>query len=220
MSVIKDFIKKRGKQIGRAIGYIRDVTRYLGPEDDWIEGLRRRASLKLDPIFAPLGRPLVREKGARDFIGTVEASDNEFESAIMPPYQRNLTSTRKYRLVNVRDSEESLSRSSVVGDSSHKSPADDVRLERTSKVEREGRRQWADGSFVYDPDDTDWQHHVFIFPEEVGEDGTVKKLAVYGHKEKSAEKDPVGHVSDPQEPGDPDSILQDSLKSSNIPLVE
>ena len=181
--MIRQFIKNRAVQIGRTIGYIRDLSAYLGPKDDWIEGLRRRILVLLDPAASVLGRPLIREKGGRDYIGTVEATDNEFESAIMPPYQRNLTSTRKYRIID-------------------------------------GERQWADGSFVYDPDDTDWQHHVFIFPEEVGEDGTVKKLAVYGHKEKSAEKDPVGHVSDPQEPGDPDNILKKQLRKHNITLTE
>lgn len=66
-----------------------------------------------------------------------------------------------------------------------------------------GGRQYAVGSWVLDPSDTDWQHHVYLFPTPQG--GT----EVYSHKEPSV-RDPDAHV-DPETGvhGDPDGLLDE-----------
>lgn len=79
------------------------------------------------------------------------------------------------------------------------------------------RRQWTDGSWVYDPPHTDWQHHVYYFDS--GDIGH-PKTDIYGHKEKSAESDPYGHVTDPQEHGDPDENVVPLLAAAGITRVE
>lgn len=72
-----------------------------------------------------------------------------------------------------------------------------------------GGRQWAAGSWVYDPEDTSYQHHVFIFPARSG--GT----DIYGHREKSV-RDPDGHLNDEQTPGDPNGLVAVQLAMSGI----
>ena len=173
MSLADKFIERAAPALSKIIGYIRTGTSYLGPEDDWVEGLKRRLAVKLDPYTRQYGRPLIFECHDEDYFATAKATADEVELAIASLYQRNLTSTRKYRFI-------------------------------------EGERDWADGSWVYDPDDTDWQHHVYLFEND---DGTSD---LYGHKEKSAEKDPLGHVMDAQEHGDPDSIARERISTFSI----
>jgi len=68
-----------------------------------------------------------------------------------------------------------------------------------------GGRQWAVGSWVHDPTDKDWQHHIYLFPSPSG--GT----EIYGHKEPSV-RDPSAHVDpDTGVHGDPDNILRSKL---------
>jgi hypothetical protein len=75
---------------------------------------------------------------------------------------------------------------------------------RKYRTHHDGGKQWAVGSWVLDPADTDWQHHVFLFPAPDG--GT----DVYGHKE-STVRDPVDHVTDGVIPGDPHDHARDAL---------
>jgi hypothetical protein len=173
MTIADDFIKRVAPALSRLIGGIRTASSYLTPKDDWVEGLKRRFALLGDPLLAPLGRPLVAEKGRADYVCTVEADTDKVEVAVMARYQRNLTSTRKYRVI-------------------------------------EGDRDWAVGSFVHDPEDTDWQHHVYLFDND---DGTTD---VYAHKETSAEHDPYGHVTDPQVHGDPDGLARGTLEEAHL----
>jgi hypothetical protein len=173
MSLANKFIKRVAPALRAAITQVRTATSYLSPKDDWVEGLKRRLAVAIDPFTRPLGRKLIHEKGEADHFCTAEATSDEVETAIFPRYQRNLTSTRKFR----RD---------------------------------EGRRDWADGSFVYDPENREWQHHVYLFDND---DGTAD---VYGHKETSAESDPYGHVMDPQVHGDPNGIVRGKLEEAGI----
>lgn len=163
-------IRRFSAVLQAVISFVRAVTSTLGPEDDWVEALRRRLAVGLHPFTAPFGRPLVFEAHEEDRICTVSASPDGVERALATHYQRNFSSTRKYRVVD-------------------------------------GHRQWAAGAWVDDPDDTRWQHHVYLFENPDG--GT----DVYGHKEISAEKDPHGHVTGRQIHGDPDGRLVGVLDS-------
>lgn len=73
----------------------------VGPDDDWIEAVRRDVFLAIDPIARRLGRPLIRRKGTLDYItSTLDASPDDVERALVAyGYTRNLISTRKYRLL-------------------------------------------------------------------------------------------------------------------------
>lgn len=52
------------------------------------------------PSPSQLGRPLTREAHAADFIGTIDATPREIISNVRPPFQPNLTSTAKYRILD------------------------------------------------------------------------------------------------------------------------
>jgi hypothetical protein len=173
MSVADLFIRRFEYAVSTAVGTLRTASSYLTARDDWVEGLRRRLAVTLDPVLSPLGRPLIAEKGRADRVCVVDASPDAVERALLARYQRNLASTRKYRL-------------------------------------RDGERDWAVGSFVYDPDDTDWQHHVYLFDNG---DGTTD---LYAHKEASAASDPYGHVTKPQIHGDPDGIARGTLEEAHF----
>jgi hypothetical protein len=84
---------------------------------------------------------------------------------------------------------------------------------RKYRTHHAGGKQWAVGSYVYDPVDTDWQHHVFLFP---APDGATD---IYGHRETSA-RDPVGHLTDRLTPGDPQSRARNALADANIQYGE
>jgi hypothetical protein len=73
-----------------------------------------------------------------------------------------------------------------------------------------GGKQWAVGSFVYDPENTDWQQHVYLFPSPNG--GT----DVYSHREPSVRL-PREHL-DPTTGthGDPAGIVRTALDDSGI----
>jgi len=78
------------------MGAVRRAERFLGPEDDWVEDDRR---ILFEAAQRHLGHlhAFAYEKGPAEYLTTVECSPDEFETAIMPPYQRNLASARKYR---------------------------------------------------------------------------------------------------------------------------
>jgi hypothetical protein len=80
---------------------------------------------------------------------------------------------------------------------------------RKYRTHHEGGKQWAVGSWVLDPADTDWQHHVFLFPTPDG--GT----DVYGHREATV-RDPVDHVTDGVIPGDPHDHARDALDAAGM----
>jgi hypothetical protein len=80
---------------------------------------------------------------------------------------------------------------------------------RKYRTHHSGGKQWAVGSYVYDPVDTDWQHHVFLFPAPDGE------TDVYGHREATV-REPVDHVTDGVTPGDPHLRARNALKETNI----
>jgi hypothetical protein len=80
---------------------------------------------------------------------------------------------------------------------------------RKYRTHHDGGKQWAVGSWVLDPADTDWQHHVFLFPAPDG--GT----DVYGHREATV-RDPVDHVTDGVTPGDPRGRLRDALGAAGV----
>lgn len=75
---------------------VRRVERFLGPEDDWVEDDRR---ILFEATQRHLGHlhAFAYEKGAAEYVTTAKCSPDEFERTIMPPYQRNLASARKYR---------------------------------------------------------------------------------------------------------------------------
>lgn len=75
---------------------VRRAERFLGPEDDWVEDDRR---ILFEAAQRHLGHlhPFAYEKNTSEYVTTVKCSPDELEAAIMPPYQRNLASARKYR---------------------------------------------------------------------------------------------------------------------------
>jgi hypothetical protein len=84
---------------------------------------------------------------------------------------------------------------------------------RKYRTHHGGGKQWAVGSYVYDPADTETQHHVFLF--EAPDGGT----DVYGHREATV-RDPVEHVTEGVIPGDPTDHLRDALDASTMQYGE
>jgi hypothetical protein len=178
------------KPLSCVLGAVRRVERFLGPDDDWVEDDRRWLFETLDGLA---GHSFTMEKSARDYITTAHATPDAAEQALHAAgYQRNLASTRKYRTHHGRGS-------ATRGDSGPK----------RGSAPRGGGKQWAVGSWVLDPADTDWQHHVFLFPAPDG--GT----DVYGHKEATV-RDPVDHVTDGVIPGDPHDHARDALDAAGV----
>jgi hypothetical protein len=98
---------------------------------------------------------------------------------------------------------------------------------RKYRTHHDGGKQWAVGSWVLDPADTDWQHHVFLFPAPDGstdlsgespdsvENEQGLSCDVYGHKEATV-RDPVDHVTDGVIPGDPHDHARDALDAAGM----
>jgi len=177
---MKKLIKNHSDKLKTVITTFKKYTSKLTPEDDWVEPLRRRILVLLDPIFRPLGRNLIFECHDEDYMYTVAKDSDAVERGLYPQYKRNLTSTRKYRMVD-------------------------------------GERQWTSGSWVYDPDDTEWQHHVYLF-----DTGSYNEAHtdIYGHKEASAANDPSAHHRSWQEHGDPDENVVKLLAEAGLERVE
>lgn len=172
---LKKFIKRRTTIIGAVLGAVRGVTVFLGPGDDWVERVRKRVYRAADDEMSDAGRPTTRKKGPADYVTTVHATADAVERAIHPQYQRNVTSTRKYRDVDEREI------------------------------------QWAVGSWVYDPKDTEWQHHVYLFESPDG------GCDVYAHRETSV-RYPYGHLDDAQEHGDPNGRVRGILHAAGFDI--
>jgi len=78
---------------------VRYAEQFLGPEDDWVENDRRILYQAADVVLRPLGRPAISNVGKKDYITTVNASSDVVEVALEAHnYQRNVLSTRKYRI--------------------------------------------------------------------------------------------------------------------------
>lgn len=77
-----------------------------------------------------------------------------------------------------------------------------------------GGKQWAVGSFAYDPEDTDWQHHVYLFKAPNG--GT----DIYGHREPSP-RNPEAHLdTSTGVHGDPNGRVANALDVYRIEYGE
>jgi len=72
-----------------------------------------------------------------------------------------------------------------------------------------GSKQWADGSYAYDPRDEPWQHHAYLFPSEDG--GT----DIYAHEEASVRRG-LEHLTKPVVDGDPNGHLRPLLRRHGI----
>lgn len=143
---------------------VRRLTRFLGPEDDWVERARKIVWRAADPLLRAIDGYAISKITAADFVGTVDKDSDAVEDELVTiGYQRNLLSSRKYRIKN-------------------------------------GSRQWADGSYVFDPPQTDIQHHVILFD-------SGDETDVYGHEERTV-RDPDGHMTVKQIRGDPDGLLR------------
>lgn len=80
-----------------------DFQRGLGAQADWVETLKLAVFVSADPVFSRAGRPLTRNK-------TNEEDEKFFNSSKSPDevevllteggYDRNLISTKKYRMVD------------------------------------------------------------------------------------------------------------------------
>ena len=162
---------------------VRRAERFLGPEDDWVEDDRR---ILYEAAQRHLGHlhTFTREKGPADYVTTVHADSDVVEEALVPPYQRNLVSTRKYRTHHGRGS----------------APRGDSGPNRGS-APRDGGKQWACGSFVIPNLDGDHgyteQHHVYLFESPNGQ------TDVYAHRETAASEGAEHLTETHQEKGDP-----------------
>lgn len=72
-----------------------------------------------------------------------------------------------------------------------------------------GRKQWADGSFAFDPRDEPWQHHVYLFTTQ--DDGT----DIYAHEEVSVRRG-LEHLTTPGVAGDPKDHVRPLLRRHGI----
>lgn len=79
-------------------GYQRGLT----AQDDWVEKLKVAVAAPLNPTTKKLGRPLTRNKTNNDgekFFSTSVAPDAVEQALTEAGYDRNLISTKKYRMV-------------------------------------------------------------------------------------------------------------------------
>jgi len=83
---------------------------------------------------------------------------------------------------------------------------------RKYRTHHGGGKQWAVGSYVFDPTDTDWQHHVYLFPSPDG--GT----DVYGHRETSVREGSEHVTNTNQTHGDPNGRVRGLLSEAGIPF--
>jgi hypothetical protein len=85
---------------------------------------------------------------------------------------------------------------------------------RKYRTHHSGGKQWGVGSFAYDPADTDWQHHVYLFEAPNG--GT----DVYGHREPSV-RDPDAHLDkNSGVHGDPNGRVATALDAVGVEYGE
>lgn len=75
----------------------------------------------------------------------------------------------------------------------------------------DGERDWEVASWrCLDPDDPDYQHHLYYFA------GIESGTDLYQHKEIAPEADPEAHEEGDQEHGDPDHVLRDLLDREGV----
>lgn len=79
---------------------------------------------------------------------------------------------------------------------------------RKYRTDHDGGRQWACGSYVVDPPNQRWQHHVYIFEAPDG------RTDVYAHKETSV-REGAEHLYEPQVDADP-HVLPSILRSLGV----
>jgi hypothetical protein len=81
---------------------------------------------------------------------------------------------------------------------------------RKYRTHHSGGKQWAVGSWVYDPADTDWQHHVYLF--EAPDGGT----DIYAHRETSVREGLEHRTDTNQTHGDPNGRVRRALDAAGI----
>lgn len=87
--------------LGLVLALLVAYQRTLGPGDDWIETVRLVLLLALNPVFAARDRPLIREKGEKDYVCSSLIGPNAIEEAVMAyGYERNIPATKKFRRVD------------------------------------------------------------------------------------------------------------------------
>jgi hypothetical protein len=82
---------------------------------------------------------------------------------------------------------------------------------RKYRTHHGGGKQWAVGSWVLDHPDTDWQHHVYLFP--TPNNGT----DLYGHRETSVREGAEHLTATNQQHGDPMGRVRGLLSATDIP---
>jgi len=161
---------------------VRRAERFLGPEDDWVEDDRR---ILYEAAQRHLGglHTFTREKGPADYVTTVKADPDTVEGALMPPYQRNLVSTRKYRTYH--DGGKQYACGSFVIDGLSGESHDSVETRQASPNDIAGDHGYVE------------QHHVYLFETADGH------TDVHAHRETSATEGDEHLTETNQEQGDP-----------------
>lgn len=84
------------------------AQRYLGPEDDWVEGFRRRWLIRFHELLSAIGAFGIAEVAPRGEVGTINVSDEDVSATVTYEdhaerklYQmgfcRNVLASKKYR---------------------------------------------------------------------------------------------------------------------------
>jgi len=167
-----------------AISAVRRLERFLGPDDDWVEDDRR---ILYEAAQRHLGHlhTFTREKGRAEYVTTVKADPDTVEGALMPPYQRNLVSTRKYRTYRGGGKQYACGSfviDGIAGD--FEASSDEASLNDSS------RSASREHGYVE-------QHHVYLFETEDG------YTDVHAHRETSATEGDEHLTETHQEQGDP-----------------
>lgn len=152
-----------------------------------LEYLKARLFDALDAKATKHGRPLAREAHAGDFVTTIDATPREIVNRTRPPFQPNLTSTAKFRILGV---DETRSDSSADGTSG---PVN-------------GDVEWAHSQWAshYEHEGDAMQTHLVLFT-----DGT--ETAVYAHVE-APPTDPERHTEGEQLHGDAHERFADAYR--------
>ena len=154
--------------------------RFIGPSDDWVERVKRKWILRLDPILRRVWRPFTTRKYKDEYVCSVMISPDELERKVFEGgYVENDVSTVKYR---------------VLSGSTH---------------------QYSVGQMKFSEPDSNRQWHLYIFP------GHGKYGAdCYQHGEEDWNPieggTPEDHLKSEQIPGDPESVLRDTLDEQEV----
>lgn len=164
----------------------------------------------LDPYLEPLMATL---RGAEEFLGPDDDWVEDDRRILFEAAQRHLG--RFHKFVYEKSAEDYVTTaqvdSDVVEEALHAAGYQrNLLSSRKYREHHEGGRQWAEGSWVFDPSDTDWQHHVYLFEAPNG--GT----DIYAHRETSV-REGSEHLTEEQIHGDPNDRLRSALSSSSVP---